>query len=102
PFHSCRESIVSAATPICQVLEPRPTSARCIYDALGNLRSSDVHCSNHFYPFEALIFIASFKSPLDMSFRAEQADFFFSVRSCEHVGLRSRGISLLPFLPSIV
>jgi hypothetical protein len=29
-----------------------------------------------------------------MSFRAEQADFFFRFRSCENVGLRSRGISL--------
>src|SRR6202795_5131059 len=30
-----------------------------------------------------------------LSFRAEQADFFFRVRSCEHVGLRSRGISFI-------
>ena len=33
-----------------------------------------------------------------LSFQAEQADFFFRVRSCERVGLRSRGISLEAFL----
>src|SRR5215510_13611166 len=33
-------------------------------------------------------------STTQLSFRAEQADFFFRVRSCERVGLRSRGISL--------
>src|ERR1700688_2821931 len=36
----------------------------------------------------------SFKPRSKQSFRAKQADFFFLLRSCEGVGLRSRGISL--------
>src|SRR5690348_1713509 len=86
-----------SALHVCHRRLRHLTSALCFYCHSERSEESRQPSLSLLWPLPPPTGLVTRPADRHQSFRAKQADFLFRVRSCERVGLRSRGISPLFF-----